>query len=90
MADESGHRSGSVKPKNKPIEWSTSTTRQCANAAHQAARSSTARISCFLRQNYFVIMRFDGVVGGAAAAGESTKVTHAFQPFGRSDESNSP
>jgi hypothetical protein len=37
----------------------------------------------------FVNMGFVGVVGGAAAAGESTKVTHAFQPFGRSDESNS-
>jgi hypothetical protein len=38
---------------------------------------------------HFVNIGFFGVVGGAAAAGERTKVTHAFQPFGRSDESNS-
>jgi hypothetical protein len=30
------------------------------------------------------------VAGGAAAAGEITSVTHAFQPVGRSDPSNSP
>jgi hypothetical protein len=34
-----------------------------------------------------VIMSF--VAGGGACAGEITKVTHAFQPEGRSDASNS-
>ena len=38
---------------------------------------------------YFVIMGRDGV-GGVGAAGEIANVTHAFQPEGRSDPSNSP
>lgn len=38
---------------------------------------------------YFVNMGFFGAVGGAAAAGENARVAHAFQPLGRSNESNS-
>ena len=36
---------------------------------------------------YFVIMRLTG--GGGAAAGETTNVSHVFQPVGRSEPANS-
>jgi hypothetical protein len=56
---------------------------------NSSASESRKFQSAVARYFDFVNMGFFGVVGGAAAAGESTKVTQAFQPFGRSEESNS-
>ena len=57
-------------------------TRQIRDSPGEPARSSSHGVRYFVSMGLFV-------VGGAAAAGENTRVAHAFQPFGRSNESNS-
>jgi hypothetical protein len=52
-------------------------------------KRASRRIIFFNARRYFVIIGRDGG-GGVGAGGEIESVTHAFQPEGRSEPSNSP